>query len=109
MRLCSQTKATDPDILSQFLSVRNNRRSDDYGPPNELRLLSRIVQAIRSEPYIPATFVVGIKLNAGDYAGDQLDETRALAHVHSIAKWANVDFLEIRYASIYHLRVFSYA
>lgn len=90
-----QLHASHGYLLSQFLSIKNNHRSDDYGPPNELRLLSRIVQAIRAEASIPSTFVVGIKLNAGDYASDQLDETRALAHVRSIAQWKNVDFLEI--------------
>lgn len=98
----NRTETVELDILSQFLSVRNNQRSDEYGPPNELRLLSRIVQAIRAEPTIPSTFVVGIKLNAGDYASDKLDETRALAHVRSIAEWENVDFLEIRYVIVYH-------
>ena len=101
--LRDETETRHLDILSQFLSVRNNHRADDYGPPNELRILSRIVQAIRAEASIPSTFVVGIKLNAGDYSNDQIDETRALAHVRSIAEWKNVDFLEIRYANIHQL------
>lgn len=59
------------------------------------------MQAIRAETSIPNTFVIGIKLNAGDYASDPLDQTRALAHVRSIAEWKNVDFLEIRCADVY--------
>ncbi|QRW05471.1 NADH:flavin oxidoreductase/NADH oxidase [Ceratobasidium sp. AG-Ba] len=47
------------------------------------------------EPTIPSSFVVGVKLNAGDYAKDRLDENQALLHVRSIAEWGCVDFLEI--------------
>ncbi|KAG8745724.1 hypothetical protein FRC10_007204 [Ceratobasidium sp. 414] len=91
-----QLHASHGYLLSQFLSVKNNRRLDSYGPPKELQLLHRIVEAIRSEPNIPSTFVVGVKLNAADYAKDQLDEAQALSHVRSISEWGRVDFLEIR-------------
>jgi 2,4-dienoyl-CoA reductase-like NADH-dependent reductase (Old Yellow Enzyme family) len=84
------------DLLSQFLSIKNNHRVDDYGPPSELKLLHDIVSSIRAEPRIPASFVIGIKLNAGDYAGDQFTEEHALSHIRSITAWRQVDFLEIR-------------
>lgn len=87
------------DLLSQFLSVKINRRYDGYGPPNELELLRQIISTIRAEPRIPNTFIVGVKLNAGDYAGNLVSEEYALAHVHTIAGWQNVDFLEIRYVN----------
>ncbi|KAG8692351.1 hypothetical protein FRC09_011248 [Ceratobasidium sp. 395] len=90
-----QLHASHGYLLSQFLSIKNNCRTDLYGPPNELRLLQQIVSSIRAEPSIPSTFVVGVKLNAGDYAKDRLDETRALLHVRLISEWGNVDFLEI--------------
>ncbi|KAG9126424.1 hypothetical protein FRC07_003484 [Ceratobasidium sp. 392] len=90
-----QLHASHGYLLSQFLSIKNNRRLDSYGPPNELGLLQRVVTSIRAEPSMPSTFVVGVKLNAGDYAKDRLDETQALLHVRSIAEWGNVDFLEI--------------
>ncbi|KAG8707305.1 hypothetical protein FRC08_000589 [Ceratobasidium sp. 394] len=90
-----QLHASHGYLLSQFLSVRNNHRSDKYGPPEELRLLRQIVEVIRTEPDIPSTFVVGVKLNAADYAKDRLDEAQALSHVRSISEWGNVDFLEI--------------
>ncbi|KAG8716044.1 hypothetical protein FRC11_010770 [Ceratobasidium sp. 423] len=90
-----QLHASHGYLLSQFLSIRNNRRVDDYGPPNELKLLRDIVSAIRAEPRIPDSFVIGIKLNAGDYAGDRATEEHALSHVRSIAAWQQVDFLEI--------------
>ena len=41
-------------------------------------------------------FVLGIKLNAGDYVDGQAhDDLRALDHVRSIAAWGCVDFIEI--------------
>ncbi|CAE6493914.1 unnamed protein product [Rhizoctonia solani] len=90
-----QLHASHGYLLSQFLSVKCNRRADGYGPPNELKLLHDIVSAIRTEPRIPDSFVIGVKLNAGDYAGDQVTEEHALSHVRSIAAWQQVDFLEI--------------
>ncbi|KAF8761855.1 NADH:flavin oxidoreductase / NADH oxidase family [Rhizoctonia solani] len=90
-----QLHASHGYLLSQFLSIKNNGRTDDYGPPNELKLLHDIVSTIRAEPRIPDSFVIGVKLNAGDYAGDQAAEEHALSHVRSIAAWRKVDFLEI--------------
>ncbi|KAH7344786.1 hypothetical protein B0J17DRAFT_636836 [Rhizoctonia solani] len=90
-----QLHASHGYLLSQFLSVKSNHRADGYGPPNELKLLHDIVFAIRAEPRIPDSFVIGVKLNAGDYAGDQATEEHALSHVRSIAAWQQVDFLEI--------------
>ncbi|CAE6396072.1 unnamed protein product [Rhizoctonia solani] len=90
-----QLHASHGYLLSQFLSIKNNHRVDDYGPPNELKLLQDIVSAIRADPRIPDSFVIGVKLNAGDYAGDQVAEERALSHVRSITAWRQVDFLEI--------------
>ncbi|KAB5590781.1 FMN-binding oxidoreductase [Ceratobasidium theobromae] len=90
-----QLHASHGYLLSQFLSVKINRRYDGYGPPNELELLRQIISTIRAEPRIPNTFIVGVKLNAGDYAGNLVSEEYALAHVHTIAGWQNVDFLEI--------------
>ncbi|KAF8707605.1 NADH:flavin oxidoreductase / NADH oxidase family, partial [Rhizoctonia solani] len=90
-----QLHASHGYLLSQFLSIKKNGRTDDYGPPNELKLLHDIVSTIRAEPRIPDSFVIGVKLNAGDYAGDQAAEEHALSHVRSIAAWRKVDFLEI--------------
>ncbi|CAE6501803.1 unnamed protein product [Rhizoctonia solani] len=90
-----QLHASHGYLLSQFLSIKKNHRVDDYGPPNELKLLHDIVFAIRAEPRIPDSFAIGAKLNAGDYAGDQVAEGHALSHVRSIAAWQQVDFLEI--------------
>ncbi|CAE6418958.1 NADH oxidase [Rhizoctonia solani AG-1 IB] len=90
-----QLHASHGYLLSQFLSIKNNHRVDDYGPPSELKLLHDIVSSIRAEPRIPASFVIGIKLNAGDYAGDQFTEEHALSHIRSITAWRQVDFLEI--------------
>ncbi|KAJ1311226.1 hypothetical protein OPQ81_009726 [Rhizoctonia solani] len=90
-----QLHASHGYLLSQFLSIKNNRRADKYGPPNELKLLHNIVSTIRADPRIPGSFVIGIKLNAGDYAGDRVTQEHALSHIRSISAWQQVDFLEI--------------
>jgi hypothetical protein len=90
---------------------QTNVRTDEYSshPKNVLRLLHRIISSIRS--VVPKTFIVGIKINAGDYVnsnvsrdegfsrtlGNAEDErdTRALDHVYTIASWGGVDFIEI--------------
>jgi len=74
-----------------------------------LRLLRRIVLSIRS--IVPKEFIVGIKINAGDYVDSDVDkdmrfteisgqakdkqEELALDHVRTIGNWGGVDFIEI--------------
>jgi len=67
---------------------------------NALTLLHHIISCIRK--VVPKEFVLGIKLNAGDYAhsstaDDTLSslEKRAIEHILSIADWGSVDFIEI--------------
>jgi 2,4-dienoyl-CoA reductase-like NADH-dependent reductase (Old Yellow Enzyme family) len=83
-----------------------NRRTDEYSISNPLHLIHRIVTSIRK--ILPPDFVVGIKLNAGDYVdsardtlkGDEAaaaDEQRrhALDHVRQLVSWGMIDFIEI--------------
>lgn len=75
-------------------------------PGNSLRLLHRVVSAIRA--VVPPNFVLGVKISSADYvqAGSgpivdekdgilSMEEERAVAHVKEIAKWKMVDFIEI--------------
>ncbi|PFH48690.1 hypothetical protein AMATHDRAFT_196089 [Amanita thiersii Skay4041] len=88
-------------LLSQFVSPKTNRRTDQYSaePENALRLVRRIVDGIRDAA--PKDFIIGIKINSADYVhsdtakDDTTDGDRALEHVLSIAKWGNIDFIEI--------------
>jgi 2,4-dienoyl-CoA reductase-like NADH-dependent reductase (Old Yellow Enzyme family) len=74
---------------------QTNRREDEYSVDgdNALRLLHRIVLGIRKS--VPKDFVLGIKLNAGDYVDGMTCQDRALDHVCTIASWNRVDFIEI--------------
>ncbi|KDQ11347.1 hypothetical protein BOTBODRAFT_114606 [Botryobasidium botryosum FD-172 SS1] len=84
-------------FLAQILSPKTNLRQPPYGYPNELNVLKKIVKRIRS--FAPPAFVIGIKLNAADYASGGLSDQHALEHVKTIAGWAGeragVDFIEI--------------
>lgn len=52
--------------------------------------------AIRAPGVVPEDFVIGVKLNSADYAGDgNLKEDRALKHVREIGSWGLVDFIEV--------------
>ena len=54
-------------LLSQFLSPRSNRRSDDYGGSleNRARILLEIVEATREA--VGGDFPVAVKLNSADF------------------------------------------
>jgi len=58
-------------------------------------LLREIVTAIRKTGVIPPDFVLGIKLNAADYADGEDTRTRALDHLREIVSWGAVDFIEV--------------
>ncbi|KAF7426181.1 hypothetical protein PC9H_008548 [Pleurotus ostreatus] len=79
-------------LLAQFLSLKTNLRSDEYSAENGLRIVHRILSKIREEA--PPRFIVGIKLNAADYATSG-SEDRALEHVRELAASRLVDFIEI--------------
>jgi 2,4-dienoyl-CoA reductase-like NADH-dependent reductase (Old Yellow Enzyme family) len=113
------------DLLSQFMSEKVqlmvlklhiqslttvihkvNRRTDEYSVSNPLRLIHRIVTSIRE--ILPPDFVVGIKLNAGDYVDSTRDglqgneavaadkqRQHALDHVRQLVSWGTIDFIEI--------------
>jgi 2,4-dienoyl-CoA reductase-like NADH-dependent reductase (Old Yellow Enzyme family) len=89
-----------------MLERQANLRTDEYSASNPLHLIRRIVVAIRET--LPADFVVGIKLNSGDYvdsAKEALQGTeakvaeeqrqRALGHVKELASWGTIDFIEV--------------
>ncbi|KAG6867573.1 hypothetical protein C0993_000986 [Termitomyces sp. T159_Od127] len=94
-----QLHAAHGYLLAQFMSTKSNKRKDSYSshPNDALRLLQRIVSAIRS--YTSKDFVIGIKLNAADYVahdnGDPNAYDRVLDHFRSIAQWNLVDFIEV--------------
>ncbi|KAF8069081.1 hypothetical protein FPV67DRAFT_1414625 [Lyophyllum atratum] len=92
-----QLHAAHGYLLAQFISPTSNERTDDYSasPDNALRLLHRVVSAIRA--VVAKDFILGIKLNAADYAvSDEVDKSdRILDHFRAIALWGEVDFIEV--------------
>ncbi|KAJ7483460.1 hypothetical protein FB451DRAFT_1350565 [Mycena latifolia] len=84
-------------LLAQFMSPKSNARTDEYScsSSNALRLLNRIVLEIRAE--LPSDFILGLKINAADYAESNIagEVSPALDHVRAIATWGSVDFIEI--------------
>ncbi|KAL5499170.1 hypothetical protein ACEPAH_1688 [Sanghuangporus vaninii] len=90
-----QIHAAHGYLIAQFISRKTNLRTDKYAPP--LAFLCEIVEAIRLAA--PRTFVVGLKLNAADYATGGFSQTEGTEHIAQIARWhwnnGGVDFIEI--------------
>ncbi|RDX42552.1 FMN-linked oxidoreductase [Lentinus brumalis] len=84
-------------LISQFISPKSNRRTDEYSAERDpLHFLRDVVFAIRAPGVVPNDFVVGVKLNSADYVGDgSTKENRALEHVREIGEWGLVDFIEV--------------
>ncbi len=81
-------------LLSQFLSPRTNRRSDEWGGAleNRARLLLAVVAAVRAE--VGPGYPIAVKLNSSDFVkgGFTLDECL------QVVNWlgdAGVDLLEV--------------
>lgn len=81
-------------LLSQFLSPRTNRRTDEWGGSleNRARLLREIVAAVRGA--VGPDFAIGVKLNSADFQrGGFTNEESA-----QVARWLadqRIDLLEI--------------
>ncbi|KAG5642729.1 hypothetical protein DXG03_002274 [Asterophora parasitica] len=90
-----QLHAAHGYLIAQFISPKSNERTDGYSsrPENALRLLKRIVSAIRS--VVSKDFVVGIKINCADYTDDHDRHALVLDHFRTIAAWGEVDFIEV--------------
>lgn len=82
-------------LLSQFLSPKTNKRTDNYGgsAKKRLRIVIDILEAIRGA--VPTSFAVGAKLNSSDYAKGGLTEEEALEHVRWLAETGKMDFIEV--------------
>lgn len=92
-------------LLAQFMSPKTNLRQDQYSihpSVNSLRMLRETIEAIRT--MTPRDFVVGVKINSGDYvqAGEhpsdariQVETNRVLDHIRTIAHWGMIDFIEV--------------
>lgn len=67
-----------------------NNRTDRYG--DRFLIIGEIINRIRAE--LPSDFVLGIKLNAGDYSSGGMTEDEALGHIRRVST-LRIDFIEI--------------
>ncbi|KIM27709.1 hypothetical protein M408DRAFT_24357 [Serendipita vermifera MAFF 305830] len=78
-------------LITQFMSPKTNLRKDEYAKP--LLFLQKLAKKIRS--FLPAPFVLALKLNAADYVEGGMTEEQSLQHLTEIAKWQLFDIIEI--------------
>ncbi|MEM6383457.1 MAG: oxidoreductase [Pseudomonadota bacterium] len=81
-------------LLSQFLSPLFNKRADAYGGSlaNRMRLLMDVIAAIRDA--VPASFSIGLKLNATDNLVGGFTESEALEVITAI-DGSGVDLVDV--------------
>ncbi|WP_459925019.1 NADH:flavin oxidoreductase/NADH oxidase family protein [Desulfatiferula olefinivorans] len=81
-------------LVSQFLSPRFNRRTDDWGGSieNRMRFLLEIIRAVRIE--VGADFPVSVKLNSSDFRNRGFSEDDALVVIRALSA-EGVDLIEI--------------
>ena len=89
-----QVHAAHGYLLSQFLSPRSNRRTDEFGGAlaNRARPLLAIIEEIRST--VGPDYPISVKLNSADFQKDGFAFEDSL----QVAKWleaASVDLIEI--------------
>ncbi|GAA5902154.1 hypothetical protein JCM6882_006715 [Rhodosporidiobolus microsporus] len=90
----AQLHAAHGYLLSQFLSARCNKRTDDYGGSleNRARIILRIVDEIKSQ--VPSDFLLAIKINSADFSegGMTPEESR------QVCEWLDakgIDLIEL--------------
>lgn len=82
-----QVHAAHGYLLSEFLSPRTNRRTDEWGGPleNRSRLLRRVVRAVRAR--CGDAFPISVKLNSADFQKGGFAEEDSLC----VASWLAED------------------
>ena len=81
-------------LVSQFLSPRSNRRTDDWGgtPEKRRRFVLAVYQAMRKA--VGPDFPIGIKLNSADFQRGGFTEEESLDTLRALAA-AGIDLIEI--------------
>ena len=81
-------------LVSQFLSLRHNQRTDEWGgsPENRRRFVLAVYEAIRST--VGDDYPIGIKLNSADFMKDGFSEEESMDVVHALSE-AGIDLIEI--------------
>ncbi|MCM3616024.1 NADH:flavin oxidoreductase/NADH oxidase family protein [Sutcliffiella horikoshii] len=81
-------------LISQFLSPRHNKRTDQWGGSleNRMRFLLEVFKKVRQE--VGDTFPIGVKLNSADFMKAGFSEEEAL-HVIKVLDQLGIDLIEI--------------
>ena len=81
-------------LIAQFLAPSTNRRTDQYGGSleNRARIIFEINEEIRKR--VPASFVVGIKLNSVEFQSGGFD-TKECKDLCARLEAAKFDFVEL--------------
>lgn len=87
-----QVHAAHGYLLTQFMSAKVNRRTDQYGgsPAARVKIVLDIIEAIRE--VTPKNFCIGIKVNSVDQSSGELAD--CIEQIKLIAS-VGVDFLEV--------------
>lgn len=87
-----QLHAAHGYLLSQFLSSRVNKRTDDYGGSleNRYRFISRILAAIRDRVPLDK-FIVSIKINSADFQDGGFTEGES----RQVCQWLERDGVDL--------------
>jgi 2,4-dienoyl-CoA reductase-like NADH-dependent reductase (Old Yellow Enzyme family) len=85
---------TDGFLISQFLSVTGNTRTDEFGgtPARRTEFLLRIIRAVRNE--LAAPLCVGVKINTADYMNDPQGYDDLIQQLRLISA-AGVDYVQL--------------
>ncbi|KHJ86621.1 oxidoreductase, FAD/FMN-binding protein [Oesophagostomum dentatum] len=92
----AQIHAAHGYLLSQFLSLTTNKRTDEYGGSleNRFRIIREIFEAIREEIPAKTGFVVGIKANSVEFQKDGLS-TEDAKEACAMMEECGFDFVEL--------------
>ena len=89
-----QIHAAHGYLISQFLSLLTNKRTDEFGGSieNRMRLLILVIKAIRAQ--VAPSFAVSVKLNSADFQRGGFDADDAKAVVLAMNR-LGVDLVEL--------------
>lgn len=81
-------------LLAQFLSTTTNKRTDQYGGSleNRARIILEIADSIKAK--VPASFVIGIKINSKEFQEGGFSEDEA-AELCQLLERHEFDYVEL--------------
>lgn len=86
-------------LLSQFLSLISNIRTDQYGGSleNRMRIIVEVYEAMRKK--VGEKFPIALKINSSDFRDGGFSEEDSIEVIHQMAK-LGVDLIEISWSKV---------